>query len=165
MKRNSAFSLLELILALALSVVVIGLIVTSLRLYILQLDRRQSDIEQQHVSRGVVRMIGDDLRAAIQYKAQDYSPLEDLIASQALAGLTDLPETDLESPDAAADLEASILDAVAAGASDQEPESGDADSEDGSDGELEDEEAEEEETGRPTFVGTCLLYTSPSPRD
>ena len=85
MNYRRGFSLLELILALALSVIVMGLIITSIRLYMFQLERRRVEIEQQHISRGVVRMVSEDMRSAVQYKAQNVSPLEDLIASQALA--------------------------------------------------------------------------------
>lgn len=153
MNRRPAFSLLELVLALALSLVVIGLIISSIRLYMIQLERRRVEIEQQHISRGVISMISLDLRSAIQYKAQDYSPLEDLVQSQTLAGISSLPAGADEEDIDAEQLEQDITNSIASGggAGTQAGQGDQADSE-GDEEELEDEE--EEETGRPTFVGT-----------
>ena len=75
------FSLLEVILALALSVVIVSAIGYSVHLYMLTLTRQQSDIERKQVARSIVMMIHNDLRGAIQYKPQDYSGLENLYES------------------------------------------------------------------------------------
>lgn len=80
------FSLIELVLALGLSVIVIGSIAYATHLYMVTLTQQQADIERKQVARGVVMMLQNDLRNAIQYKAQDYSGLENLLSSQALAG-------------------------------------------------------------------------------
>ena len=158
MRQRRGFSLMELILALALAVIVMSLIVTSIRLYLIQLEKRRVEIEQQHISRGVIRMIDEDLRSAIQYKATDYTPLEDLIASQSLAGIGNLPTGDEDiDPDS---LEDQIINAVESGGggtgtqntatapgNQGQGEQTEEESEEG-------EEDEEEETGRPTFVGT-----------
>jgi len=82
------FSLLELILALALTVVVGGMIMTGIRVYMVQLNRQQSNIERQTVARSSLNMVASDLRAALQYKANDYSGLYELFESQALAAGT-----------------------------------------------------------------------------
>ena len=79
------FSLIELVLALGLSVIVIGSIAYATHLYMVTLTGQQADIERKQVARGVVMMLQNDLRNAIQYKAQDYSGLENLLGSQALA--------------------------------------------------------------------------------
>ncbi len=84
--RVTGFSLIELVLALGLSVIVIGSIAYATHLYMVTLTRQQADIERKQVARGVVMMLQNDLRNAIQYKAQDYSGLENLLSSQALAG-------------------------------------------------------------------------------
>ena len=142
-----------------------SLILTALRLYMIQLERRRTEIESQHVSRGVIRMVSDDLRSAIQYKAADYSALEDLIASQSLAGLGGAAgltgDTDSENIDAD-QLEQEILDAVAAGGSNT-GNTGAANTGDNAatapeeDADTESEDVEEEEKGRPTFIGTSTF--------
>jgi len=83
--RRSAFSLIELVLALALSTIVIGAIGYATYFYMLTLTRQQADLERKQVARAVMMMLQNDLRGAIQYKPQDYSGLENLFATQALA--------------------------------------------------------------------------------
>lgn len=78
------YTLLELILALGLSAFVIAAIGSAIQLYLVALTRQQMLIERKQVARGVLEMIGNDLRAAIQYKAEDYSDLENLVQSQML---------------------------------------------------------------------------------
>ena len=92
-KSRRGYTLLELLLSLALTVIVMSVIAGSVRLYLLQLDRQQKSIERRMVARSVLSMIRGDLRAAIQYKANDYSGLENLqqtIAS--IQGATPSPE-------------------------------------------------------------------------
>lgn len=81
-KAVAGYTLLELILALALSVIVMLGISTAIQLYLVALTRQQAFIERRQIARGVGEMIGNDLRAAIQYKAADYSDLENLVQSQ-----------------------------------------------------------------------------------
>ncbi|MCH2182823.1 MAG: hypothetical protein MK108_12535 [Mariniblastus sp.] len=80
-RRGAGFSLLEVILALALSVVIIAAIAYAVHLYMLTLTRQQGDIERKQVARSIIMMIHNDLRGAIQYKPQDYSGLENLYES------------------------------------------------------------------------------------
>ncbi len=152
MKKRTAFSLLELVLALGLTVVIMAAITAAIRLYLFQLERQADDVERRQIARGVLRMVTEDVRAAIQFKPEDYAGLEDLVASQNLAGLgTTGGQAGGEDIDANA-LENQILDAVAAGGgpaqSDGATESAGNDSEEDSD-----EEQEEPELGRPTLVG------------
>lgn len=81
---RKGYTLLELILALSLSLVVVLGIAQATRLYLVALPRQQALIERKQIARGVGEMIGNDLRAAIQYKAQDYSGLETLVRTQLL---------------------------------------------------------------------------------
>ena len=153
------FSLLELILALGLSVVVLSAIAGAIRMYMFQLERQSQEIERRTVARGVLRMISDDVRLAIQFKPEDYSGLEDLIASQSLAGLTAGGEADMpvDGEDVDADqLQQQILDAVASGGGPAEGEaqnSGEGEGEDGSGEDGDEEDEEEPELGRPTLIG------------
>ena len=89
-KRQAGFSLLEVVLALALSVVIIAAIGYAVHMYMLTLTRQQADIERKQVARSIIMMIHNDLRGAIQYKPQDYSGLENLYESlipEALASM------------------------------------------------------------------------------
>lgn len=163
-RRRKGFSLLELILALGLTVIVVSAITTAIRLYMFQLQQRQKEIETKQVSRSVIRMFTSDVRAAIQFKSVDNSGLENLIASQSLSGIGGGPLVDVDSeqedvdPD---DLEQTILDAVAAGGgpdagAEQSDGAGSAPADGGgtADSNDESEEAEEEaELGRPTLIG------------
>jgi len=108
--RRSGYTLLELLLSLALSVLVIGMIGTAIQLYLISLTQLQSKIERKQIARGLVQMISNDLRAGVQYKAADYADLENLVQTQALAlndGIAELRElealgtgAELPAPDA-----------------------------------------------------------------
>ncbi|MEL7498095.1 MAG: hypothetical protein AAFN77_10825 [Planctomycetota bacterium] len=79
---RNAYTLLELILALALSLVVIMAIGMAIQLYLVALTNQQNYIERKTIARGVGEMVANDLRGGIQYKAADYSDLENLVQSQ-----------------------------------------------------------------------------------
>ncbi|MCH2178500.1 MAG: prepilin-type N-terminal cleavage/methylation domain-containing protein [Mariniblastus sp.] len=80
-RSQTGFSLVEVVLALALSVVIIAAIGYAVHMYMLTLTRQQADIERKQVARSIIMMIHNDLRGAIQYKPQDYSGLENLYES------------------------------------------------------------------------------------
>lgn len=82
-RRPSAFTLFELILAIALSVALLALIGTAINLYLLQVDASRSHIEEAQLARSVLAMIADDLRATSVYKAQDTSGIASLVAASA----------------------------------------------------------------------------------
>ncbi len=79
------YTLLELLLSLALSVLVIGVIGSAIQLYLISLTQLQSKIERKQIARGLVQMISNDIRAGVQYKAADYADLENLVLTQELA--------------------------------------------------------------------------------
>jgi type II secretory pathway pseudopilin PulG len=99
------YTLLELLLALSLSVLVITAIGTATQVYLFSLTRHQNLIEQRQITRGLLNVISNDLRAGIQYKANDYSGLENLVATTQL--------TVNQGLDQLAALEAGDLDAAA----------------------------------------------------
>jgi type II secretory pathway pseudopilin PulG len=78
------YSLLEVLLALALSVAIFSAIAMGVRVHLISLTRQQAIIERKQIARSVISMISNDLRAGIQYKALDYSGLENLLTTQAL---------------------------------------------------------------------------------
>lgn len=82
--QRRGYTLLELILSLGLSIVVLLIIGMAIQLYLFALTEQQRFIERKQVARGILEMIANDLRAAIQYKAEDYSDLENLVQTQAL---------------------------------------------------------------------------------
>jgi len=82
--KRDGYTLLELLLALGLTVVVIGAIGAAIQLYIVALTKQQEKIERKQIARSVITMISNDLRAGIQYKAADYSSLENLLQTQML---------------------------------------------------------------------------------
>ncbi|MCE9534186.1 MAG: type II secretion system protein GspJ, partial [Planctomycetes bacterium] len=92
--RNGV-SLLELLLALALSTVVMGLIAMSINLNFRMYDTKRTSIEEAKLARSVLRHIADDIRAAVQHMPPDLSGLETVIgnstnAQSALGGAAGL---------------------------------------------------------------------------
>ena len=79
-----AYSLLELLLALALSVAIFSFIAMAIRINLVALTKQQKLIERKQVARSIIELISSDCRAAIQYKAADYSGLENLLKTQQL---------------------------------------------------------------------------------
>lgn len=94
MKHRFGYSLLEVLLALGLTVVVVSIIASSVRLYLVILTDQKIKIERKQIARSVLTMIATDIRAGIQYKATDYSGLESLIESQAMMTSAALPSLD-----------------------------------------------------------------------
>ena len=110
---RAAFTLLEVVLAVSLSVLVVAAIATAIHLNIEVLQKQQVRIEQTQIARNVLMMISSDLRAAFQYKPVDVTGLDELTVSQAaIAGIAsgaDLSETDLSQIDPS-DMDPSALD-------------------------------------------------------
>jgi len=169
MKRTTpsrcGYTLLELLLALSLSVAVITAIGTATQVYLFSLTRHQSQIEQRLVTRGLLNVISNDLRAGIQYKANDYSGLENLVETAQLSAnqlgannqLGDLDAADLEAGNiTAADIEAAALAAADTPADEPTHEANsetESDTESESDTETEPIVDEESVAFRPTLIG------------
>jgi type II secretory pathway component PulJ len=85
-------TLLELILALALSILVLMTISMAINLHFRMLDIRRTNIEEAQVARVALKRIADDLRGIVQYTPPDLTGLEAILSSaagkstQALAG-------------------------------------------------------------------------------
>ena len=153
-RRITGYTLLELLLALGLTVIVVSLIATAIQTNGLTLTRVQASIERKQAARGILGMMQNDLRAGIQYKANEYAGLQDLFRSIQLAGIqapipvseseSDAPEDQLAQLEELAQL-AGVDSADAAG-SDSRDSNGDSDSEF--------EEIEEPDAdGAPVFIG------------
>lgn len=82
--RRPGFSLLELILAMALMVVVMSGIAGAINVYMVQVAKQQARVERELVSRNGLAMMARDIRAAVQYKADDFAGLNTLLETFAL---------------------------------------------------------------------------------
>ncbi|GAA5510787.1 prepilin-type N-terminal cleavage/methylation domain-containing protein [Novipirellula caenicola] len=80
---TSGFTLLEVILTLALSVVLMMLIGGAIQFYADTMNTRDMDVRQVQLATAVLQMIEDDLRSAAHPIPIDTSPLETLLASAA----------------------------------------------------------------------------------
>lgn len=66
-----AFTLLELVLAIALSVVLLGLLATSINLHLIRVDASRQSVERAQLVRGLFRILAEDLRQAAVGYVQD----------------------------------------------------------------------------------------------
>jgi hypothetical protein len=80
-KMMRAFTLLEVLLTLAMSVVLMGLIGTAFQFYAVDMNVRNMDIQQTQLAAAVMQMIEDDLRATLHSEPADMSGLEELLSA------------------------------------------------------------------------------------
>ncbi len=85
-RHRGGFTLLEIVLTLALSVVLMVLIGSAIQFYARDMNVRDMDIRQTQLAAAVMQMIEDDLRATLRTQPVDKSPLESLLASTAGGG-------------------------------------------------------------------------------
>jgi type II secretory pathway pseudopilin PulG len=78
-----AFTLFELIVAIALSATLLVLIGTAINLYLLRVDASRNEVEQSQLARNVLAMIAADIRATSVYQTQDISAIAQLAAATA----------------------------------------------------------------------------------
>lgn len=90
--QRRGLSLLELVLALTLSVVVIGLVSMALRFQLQTFEQRRDRLEQASLGRAILRHISDDLRCAINNRPIDLQGVSTVTsnATQSLPGASDL---------------------------------------------------------------------------
>lgn len=81
MSRKNGYTLLEVVLALGLSVLLIGGISMAINFHMRTLRQQQIEIERSQVARQSLFLITKDIRAAIQYKPIETSALNELIES------------------------------------------------------------------------------------
>ncbi len=80
-KIKRAFTLLEVLLTLAMSVVLMGLIGTAFQFYAVDMNVRNMDIQQTQLAASVMQMIEDDLRSTLHSEPADMSGLKELLSS------------------------------------------------------------------------------------
>ena len=85
---RSGFTLLELLLALSLSVVILMAIGMAIHLHMRSLDSRRTYLEESQLARSVLRIMADDIRSVALRYEQDVSSVEELMkgAVQSAAG-------------------------------------------------------------------------------
>jgi hypothetical protein len=85
--QRRGVTLLELILALGLSVIVLGAIAWALQLYLRAFDTRRTDIEKAQLARAVLKLIADDLRSVVAHNAIDFTDAAKLATAASVPGL------------------------------------------------------------------------------
>ncbi len=105
-----AFTLLEVVLTLAMSVVLMVLVGAAIQFYARDMNVRDMDIRQTQLAAAVMQMIEDDLRATLHSVPMDTAPLEELFAAstggQGGGGQTeDLSAAGIESDETAVPIE------------------------------------------------------------
>lgn len=115
-KNVSGFTLLEVILAVALTAILMAIIAGAIDFHMRQLTVRRTQIEEAQLARAVLRRIADDLRAVVVYRPVDFSSVEAMTdtadaASDALDALSGEATTTTEEPEtsAADDLASSVV--------------------------------------------------------
>ncbi len=84
--KRRAFSLLEVVLAVALGAIVVYLVAGGIEFHLRQLTVRKSRIEESQLARAVLRRIADDLRAAVVDRPIDFSGVAQLTGSSGSGG-------------------------------------------------------------------------------
>jgi hypothetical protein len=77
---RAAFTLFELILAIALAAVLLALIGMAINLYLTRVAMSRDRVEEAQLARSILAMIADDLRATAIYQPQDVSDVAQLMA-------------------------------------------------------------------------------------
>jgi hypothetical protein len=80
-------SLLELILALSLSVIVMAAIAWAMHLHLSAFDTRRTDVEKSQLARAVLKLVADDLRSVVAHNAIDFTDAAKLATTSSVAGL------------------------------------------------------------------------------
>lgn len=78
---RTAFTLVEVVLALALSIILMGLLASATRMFLMDLDIEREDLTRARAARAVLQLMADDFRAAVQYKEIDTGALDEAIES------------------------------------------------------------------------------------
>lgn len=83
--QTRGFTLFEVLIAMALSAILVAAVYTALSMHISRTQRAYADVEQTGVARGVLRKIGVDLRTAL-YQAAEAVPAQQGGGTQATNG-------------------------------------------------------------------------------
>jgi len=81
--QRTGFTLLELMLALGLTIIILLAISMAIDLHLRSFDSRRKQLEESQLARAILKIIADDIRNAVLEYEQDLSGLEQMIASAA----------------------------------------------------------------------------------
>lgn len=81
--KPPGFTLVEVVLAIALSTVLLALLTSAIGFYLLRVDSSRNAVEQAQLSRSLLRLIANDLRSAATLYEQNVSTVNELAAAQA----------------------------------------------------------------------------------
>lgn len=96
MRRPGGFSLIELVLAIGLSIALMALIGSAINMHLIRLDESRSTVEQAQVARALLDRIVSDLQATTTAPTQDVS---DLLKAAEASAQFDVDEVDRTSSD------------------------------------------------------------------
>ena len=85
-RPRSAFTLLELILSLALTAVIAGLIGSLVQLYLINQETGRDSVRQAQMARAILNMIAEDVRTTVRYQKFDTSGLVQLLSTDTGSG-------------------------------------------------------------------------------
>ena len=80
------FTLLELILSLALTAVIAGIIGSLIQLYLTNQETGRDSVRQTQMARAILNMIAEDVRTTVRFQAFDTSGLQQLLSSDTGGG-------------------------------------------------------------------------------
>jgi type II secretory pathway pseudopilin PulG len=85
----AGFTLVEVMLSLALCIVITGLLAAASQMYLMNIQTERDELTKSRAARAVLQVMAFDLRAAIQFKPVDETALDEAIADadEALAAL------------------------------------------------------------------------------
>ena len=92
---RAGFTLFEVVLAIALSALLVALICAAIHVYLFSTDANRTEVEQTQLARSILQKIASDLRGAVLYQPQDTSTATELAESSAafdVDSLDDPPE-------------------------------------------------------------------------
>lgn len=100
---RNAFTLFEVIVALGLSVVLMGMIAFAMQFYAVQLNVRDSEARRSQLARAILRMMAEDLQACVYPEEFDSAALAEILSassSGSASGSSESGGDDIEVTDA-----------------------------------------------------------------
>lgn len=91
---TDGFTLIEVVLAIGLSVILLGLLTLAIDLHLIRVDASRSTVEQATLVRGIFRVFADDFRQAAIGSIQDTAEATELAAASAAFDVDSIDQAD-----------------------------------------------------------------------